>query len=114
MEDPIVLDHWGIKEDFKAFIATAGLLKFSRHPWETYEEISREFLSTLRFEGPDNNKLGKKSKPPPPTFVIKFTMKEQRFVMSSAKLFVSRTHVVGMRFVLIRTKNLLLFGVVFL
>ena len=28
-QDLVVLDHWGIKEDFNAFAAAAGLLKFS-------------------------------------------------------------------------------------
>ena len=81
-QDPMVLDHWGIKEDFNAFAAAAGLLEFSLHPRNTYEELSREFLSTFRFEGPENYKHSKKSKPPSPTFVIKFTMRGQRLVMS--------------------------------
>ena len=81
-QDPVVLDHWGIREDFNAFAAATGLLEFSRHPRNTYEELSREFLSTFRFEGPDNYKHGKKSKPPPPSFVCKFSMRGERLVMS--------------------------------
>jgi hypothetical protein len=80
--DLIVLDHWGMKEDFTAFMIVADLLDFSHHPRETYEEISQEFLSTFRFEGRDIHKRSKKSKPPPPTFVFKFSMKGQRLCLS--------------------------------
>ena len=78
----MVRDHWGIGEDLNAFAAAIGLLELSRHPRETYEDLSREFLSTFRFEGPESYKYSKKSKPPPPTFVVKFTMRGQRLVMS--------------------------------
>ena len=82
-QDRVVLDHWGIGEDFNAFAAATGLLEFSQHPRETYEELSREFLFTFRFEGPESYKYSKKSKPPPPpTFVVKFSMRGQRLVMS--------------------------------
>ena len=81
-QDPIVLGHWGMEDDFTAFVTAAGLLEFSRHPRETFQEISRQFLSTFRFEGPDNYKNSKKSKPSTPTFVIKFSMRNTRFVMS--------------------------------
>ena len=82
-QDPVVLYHWGIGEDFNAFAVATGLLEFSQHPRETYEELSREFLSTFRFEGPESYKYSKKSKPPPPpTFVVKFSMRGQRLVMS--------------------------------
>lgn len=81
-QDPVVLEHWGIAEDFHAFAAATGLLEFSRHPRNTYEELSREFLSTFRFEGPELNKRSKKSKPPPATFVTKFIMRGQRLVMT--------------------------------
>ena len=62
-QDPVVPDHWGIREDFNAFAAAAGLLEFSLHPRNTYEELSREFLSTFRFEGPENYKHNKKRLP---------------------------------------------------
>ena len=81
-QDPLVLDHWGITEDFNAFVTATGLLEFSNNPRNTYEELSREFLSTFRFEGPESYKHSKKSKPPPPTFVIKISMRGKRFVMS--------------------------------
>lgn len=81
-QDPEVLEHWGIAEDFQAFAATTGLLEFSRHPRNTYVELSREFLSTFRFEGPVVHRKSKSKNPPPATFVIKFTMRGQRLVMS--------------------------------
>ena len=81
-QDPIVLEHWGIAEDFNSFAAATRLLEFSRRPCFTYEELSRDFLSTFRFEGPEVRKKSKKSNPPPPTFVVKFTMRGQRLVMT--------------------------------
>ena len=39
-QDPMVLDHWGIGEDFNAFATAAGLLEFSQHPRETYEALA--------------------------------------------------------------------------
>ena len=81
-QDPYVLEQWGIKEDFDTFVTTTGLLRFSQNPQDTYEELSREFLSTFRFEGPEPQKHRKRSKAPPLTFVCKFTMRGERLVMS--------------------------------
>ena len=61
-QDPMVLDHWGTREDFNAFAAATGLLEFSQNPRNTYEELSRKFLSTFRFEGPESHKQNKKLK----------------------------------------------------
>ena len=74
-QDPHVLEHWGIQEDFYIFATATGLLRFAQNPQDTYEELSREFLSTFRFEGPEPYKHRKKSKAPPLTFVCKFTMR---------------------------------------
>ena len=60
-QDPVVLERWGIEEDFNAFAAATGLLEFSQNPRNTYEELSREFLSTFRFEGPEVHKRDRKS-----------------------------------------------------
>jgi len=81
-QDPYVLEQWGIKEDFDTFVTTTGLLRFSQNPQDTYEELSREFLSTFRFEGPEPQKHRKRSKAHPLTFVCKFTMRGERLVMS--------------------------------
>jgi hypothetical protein len=81
-QDPHVLEQWGIKEDFDTFANATGLLEFAQNPRGTYEELSREFLSTFRFEGPEIYKHSKKSKAPTPTFVCKFTMRGERLVMS--------------------------------
>ena len=59
-QDPVVLDHWGIREDINAFTAAIGLLGFSQNPRNTYEELSQEFLSTFRFEGPESHMHSKK------------------------------------------------------
>ena len=81
-QDPIVLEHWGITEDFNHFLAVTGLSEFAQQPRFTYEELSREFLSTFRFEGPEVHKKSKKKvEKPLATFVVKFCMKGQRFVM---------------------------------
>ena len=81
-QDPAVLEQWGMEEDFNTFATVTGLLTFAHNPQETYEEISREFLSTFRFEGPENYKHKNKSKAPAPTFVCKFSMRGERLVMS--------------------------------
>ena len=56
--------------------------RFAQNPQDTYEELSREFLSTFIFEGPEAHKHSKKSKAPPLTFVCKFTMRGERLIMS--------------------------------
>ena len=81
-QDPHVLQEWGMEEDFNSFATATGLLTFAQNPQETYEELSREFLSTFRFEGPETHKHKNKSKAHSPTFVCKFSMKGERLVMS--------------------------------
>ena len=49
-EDPHVLKEWAMEEDVSSFATATGLLAFAQNPQETYEEPSREFLSTFRFE----------------------------------------------------------------
>ena len=80
-QDPQVLEQWGIKEDFDTFTATTSLLGFAQNPQETYAELSREILSTFRFERRENYRQSKKSKEPSPTFVCKFTMKGERLIL---------------------------------
>ena len=71
-----------MKEEFDAFTATTGLLGFAQNPQETYDELSREFLCTFRFERLESCKNCKKSKAPSLTFVCKFTMRGERLIMS--------------------------------
>ena len=61
-QDPHVLQQWGMEEDFNSFATVTGLLTFAQNPQETYEELSREFLSTFRFKGPETHKHKNKSK----------------------------------------------------
>ena len=69
-----------MEEDFNSFATATGLLTFAQNPQETYEELSREFLSTFRFEGPGAYEHKNKSKAHSPTFVCKFSMKGERHV----------------------------------
>ena len=81
-QDPRVLQQWGMEEDFNSFATATGFLTFAQNPQDTYEELSREFLSTFRFEGPETHKHKNKSKAHSPTFVCKFSMKGEHLVMS--------------------------------
>jgi hypothetical protein len=73
-QDPFILQSWSIGEDFDTFCSTTGLMGFTCHESETYEELSKEFLSTFKF---DYQKIKDKR-----TFDVKFMMIGQHLTMS--------------------------------
>jgi len=77
---PNVLEHWELEDDFEFFCRKTGLLEFSRHESTTYDESSREFLSTFKFDY-KKFKKGKRDKEDKKTFDVKFRMKGLRLIM---------------------------------
>jgi hypothetical protein len=73
-----------VEEDFYHFCDVTGLLGFAHHESKTYDELSKEFLATFKFDF-QKRKPGKRGKEIAPTFAVKFRMQNKRIVMSLAK-----------------------------
>jgi hypothetical protein len=82
--DVEILEQWGVADDFNYFCEVTGLRGFAEHPASTYEELSRDFLSTFKFTY-QKYQTGKKGIMIPPSFDIKFMMQVKRIVMTLEK-----------------------------
>ena len=80
-QDPAVLERWELEDGLEFFCRKTGLLEFSRHESKTYDALSKEFLSTFKFDH-KKFKKGKRDKEERTTFDVKFRMKGLRLTMS--------------------------------